>query len=382
VSVRALGAYDPGPVDTVLLIDGPGTGVDPDALHCFRQAWERTLQVALTYKSCATEAELYSTLANVGSSADAVVLNPGTAGTGDLPRPPMPCARVTFAGKAGYIGTGVHDDRPDEIAGRGIDGYRWAIRHLIARGAWGVSMYAYADHAHAVGDLRIPTGAGPHPVVMTIHGGGWKHRWQRDLMEPLAVDLARRGFASWNIEFRRVGGGGGWPATFDDIAAAVDALADLADATDLDLARVCFLGHSAGGHLALWAAARRSQIHPALVVSIAGIPDLAEAARRELIGGDNIAARLLGGGPDDVPDRYGKASPIELVPIGCRQLLIQGLADYIADLIDLNRSYARMAIAAGDFVELVELEGVEHLEPIEPGTHAWQLVATEIEARV
>jgi acetyl esterase/lipase len=200
-------------------------------------------------------------------------------------------------------------------------------------------------------------------------------------MAPVAVDLAQRGFATWNIEFRRVGGSGGWPTTFEDVDAAVSFLTTVASDLELDIERACFLGHSSGGHLALLAAARdQTVIRPSLVVSIAGIPDLVEAARRELIGGENIAARLLGGRPSEVPDRYASASPAALLPLGCSQLLVQGLADYIPDLIDLNRAYARAAQTAGDPVRLLELPSVEHLEPIEPTTQAWHRIAREIEA--
>jgi acetyl esterase/lipase len=287
---------------------------------------------------------------------------------------------VRFSDAGGYLRTGDEDPRADVIVGRGIEGYYWAIRHLVSRGSWPVTTYRYGDHEDGIGDLRLPCGDAPHPVVVTIHGGGWKQRWQRDLMAPLAVDLARRGFATWNVEFRRVGGSGGWPTTFEDVDAAIAFLNTVASGLELDLERACFLGHSSGGHLALLAAARgQTGIRPSLVVSIAGIPDLVEAARRELIGGENIAARLLGGAPSEVPDRYAKASPSELLPLGYKQLLVQGLADYIPDLIDLNRGYARAAQSAGDAVRLLELPSVEHLEPIEPTTQAWRQIAGEIE---
>ena len=227
---------------------------------------------------------------------------------------------------------------------------------------------------------EFPTRAGPHPVVVLIHGGGWKALWGKDLMVPMAVDLARRGLASWNIEFRRLGNGGGWPSTFDDVSAAVDALAVVAEEHALDLERVALLGHSSGAQLALWAAARDdSRVQPALVVSLSGMVDLIEADRRGLIGGENVTARLLGGRVDEVPERYAAASPLERLPLGVRQLLVQGLADYIPDLVDTNRSYVRAAMSAGDPVELVELRGVDHMQPIEPGSAAWVETARRIE---
>ncbi|MDW5596305.1 alpha/beta hydrolase [Conexibacter stalactiti] len=265
--------------------------------------------------------------------------------------------------------------RVQTVRGRGIDGHRWALRSLLERAAWPFSTHAYGDGRDQVGDLRLPAGAAPpggFPVVALLHGGAWRAQWERDLMDALAVDLARRGYASWNVEYRRVGEGGGWPQTFDDVAAAIDLLAQL-DAP-LDLARVALLGHSAGGHLALWAAARHP---PALVVSLAGLPDMAETSRRATY--DDGATALLGGRPDEFPERYALASPHELLPLGVRQLLVHGTADQ-PDNVDMNRSYAERAAAAGDWVELLELEGVEHLAPIEPRSAAWATIANRLEA--
>jgi acetyl esterase/lipase len=283
------------------------------------------------------------------------------------------------------------------VRGRGIDGHRWALRSLLERAAWSFATHAYGDGRDQVADLRLPAGAAPpsgFPVVVLLHGGAWRAQWERDLMDALAVDLARRGYASWNVEYRRVGEGGGWPQTFDDVAAAIDLLPQL-DAP-LDLARVALLGHSAGGHLALWAAAREpspagteaisgrstprdrhSSVKPALVVSLAGLPDMAETSRRATY--DDGATALLGGRPDEFPDRYALASPQELLPLGVRQLLVHGTADQ-PDNVDMNRLYAERAAAAGDWVELLELEGVEHFAPIEPRSASWATIATRLEA--
>ena len=121
--------------------------------------------------------------------------------------------------------------------------------------AAGPVTYVYGDSPEQFATLAVPATPGPHPVVVLIHGGFWRAAYGLDLMEPLAADLVRRGYAAWNIEYRRVGQpGGGWPGTLEDVAAAIDKLADLADDADLDLTRVSVVGHSAGGHLALWAA--------------------------------------------------------------------------------------------------------------------------------
>ena len=120
--------------------------------------------------------------------------------------------------------------------------------------------FNYGPHRSQRADLRLPAGPGPHPVMVLIHGGSWHERYGRIVMRGLVGDLVRRGWAAWNVEYRRLGGGGGWPATFVDVAAAIDHLAalerhpELGQALDLD--RVSVLGHSAGGHLALWVAGR------------------------------------------------------------------------------------------------------------------------------
>ena len=119
-------------------------------------------------------------------------------------------------------------------------------------------VHAYGPGPAQVGELWVPDGAGPHPVAVLLHGGFWRASYDHTLMEPLAADLVGQGWAAWNVEYRRVGmTGGGWPGTFDDVAAAVDLLARLGrEAPGLDLGRVVPIGHSAGGHLALWCAAR------------------------------------------------------------------------------------------------------------------------------
>ncbi len=358
------------PVTRVRVAVGRDANVDLDALTRFARGWERTLGVTIDVSGADGVAELRP-------SDEPLVVDAGTAallGTLADGRTVV----VDFDGAAASLDPGLSG--PARIGGRGIDGYRWAIRYLVSRGAWPVATYRYGREAEQLADLRLPVGEGPHPVVVLIHGGGWKHRWQRDLMAPIAVDLAEHGFASWNVEFRRVGGGGGWPATFDDVRAAIDALAAVDEVARLDLDRVCFLGHSSGGHLALWAAADgQTRVRPALVVAIAAVSDLVEAARRQLVGGENIVVGLLGGTPEEVPKRYAAASPRARLPLGTPQLLVQGLRDYIPDLVDLNRSYARAAREAGDDVELVELPDVEHLEPIESASAAWHRIRDKLE---
>lgn len=214
-------------------------------------------------------------------------------------------------------------------------------------------------------------------MAVVVHGGYWRARYDRSLMTELCLDLADRGLAAWNLEYRRVGVGGGWPETFEDIAAGVDALADL-DAP-LDLERVSAVGHSAGGHLALWAASRptlpegtpgagpRARVGAA--VSQAGVLDLRLAA--QLLPSAEPTRALLGDA-DQHPDRYELASPRERVPLGIPQLVLHGDRDDTVS-IRIATSYAEAARAAGDPCELVVLNGTGHFEHIDAGSPAWHV---------
>lgn len=230
---------------------------------------------------------------------------------------------------------------------------------------------AYGDHPSQFGELTLPA-AHPRGVAVVVHGGFWRSRFGLELGRPLAADLAAAGYAAWNIEYRRVGGDGGWPATFDDVAAALDLLAG----RDLPLDRVVAVGHSAGGHLATWLAARPGLptdapgAAPAVrlrgVVSQAGVLDLVDAERRGV--GNGAASDLLGGGPDDVPERYSLASPVERLPIGVRVVCVHGTADVNVPI----RQSERFVAAAGADAELVTLPGADHFAVIDPETPAWK----------
>jgi acetyl esterase/lipase len=234
-------------------------------------------------------------------------------------------------------------------------------------------------HHHGPGpdrwaDLRLPEGPGPHPVAVLIHGGFWRMPWGADLMHALAGDLHRRGWATWNIEYRRLGApGGGWPGTLEDAAAAVDAL-PAAGGAALDPGRVVAVGHSAGGHLALWLATRGGI---SAVVGLAAVSDLVEAARLGLGGG--AVGELLGGTPEQQPERYRAASPRERLPLGVPQLLVHGDRD---DRVPVEQSveYARAARAAGDPVDLAVIPGAGHPELVEPRAEGWRAVAAWLES--
>jgi acetyl esterase/lipase len=254
----------------------------------------------------------------------------------------------------------------------------------------------YGPAPNGFGDLRVPGTAGPHPVVILIHGGYWRARYGLDLMDRLGDDLAARGVANWNIEYRRVGEpGGGWPGTLRDVASAAERLRGIAPAHQLDLARVVTIGHSAGGHLALWLAARHRVPVGALgdggwaaltgpgvlplagALSQAGVADLADGWRRGLSGG--AVADLLGGTPEGVPERYAAADPARLLPLGIPQALVHGERDDIVP-IAISRDYAAAATRAGDPARFRPIPDADHFDVIDPATAAWAVIIAELRA--
>jgi acetyl esterase/lipase len=253
---------------------------------------------------------------------------------------------------------------------------------------------AYGPETLQYGDLYLPAGSGPHPTIILIHGGYWRARYGLDLMTSLAEDLAVRGFAAWNIEYRRVGNpGGGWPGTFLDVARATDYLQVIESSYTLDLQRVVPIGHSAGGHLAFWLAARpripegnplsetsinegdaqNGPLIPRGAISLAGVLDLMMAWRLHL--SMDAVVELLGGTPNEVPERYTSASPAALLPLGIPQVLVHGTEDPNVPL-EVSLSYAEAAKAAHDDVTLIEMPGIDHFEVINPRSAAW---ATTVE---
>jgi acetyl esterase/lipase len=241
---------------------------------------------------------------------------------------------------------------------------------------------SYGPLPEHVVDVRLPPSGPPAPLVVVVHGGFWKRQYDRQHAGPQSAALAAAGHVVATVEYRRVGmPGGGWPGTLDDAALLADTVPGLvAEAVPgvVDLARVAFVGHSAGGHLAAWAAARhrlpatsrwhRSQPLRAVVVSLAGVLDLELADRRGL--GGHATRALLGGTPEEVPERYAEASPIRLLPTGVPTVLVHGVEDDVVP-VEVSRRYATAAGEAGDDVRLVELPGVEHFGLIDPESPAW-----------
>jgi dipeptidyl aminopeptidase/acylaminoacyl peptidase len=213
----------------------------------------------------------------------------------------------------------------------------------------------YGEHRDQVAEVFLPE-RDPRGLVVTLHGGWWQARRTRTklYMRPPALDLVGHGFAVLNTEYRRVGGGGGWPATFDD-ARAIVALARAQPEGD----RVAVLGHSAGAHLALYAGAEGGVD---AVVALAAPSDLEAKPGPETIA-------LMGGGPAEVPDRYALGSPIRRVPLGVPVLLVHGDED---DVVPPRRSrdLSSAARAAGDDVTLVE-PAADHVQVVDPRHPAW-----------
>ena len=244
----------------------------------------------------------------------------------------------------------------------------------------------YGDHDAAFGDLWLPAStSGPVPVVVLVHGGFWRSGFALDLMDGLAASVASAGWAAWNVEYRRVGAGGGYPETFDDVAAAIDHLADIDAPVDLD--RVAFVGHSAGGHLAVWAASRTSldagtawadpRVSPRLAVAQAGVLDLVDCAETGLGGG--ACPDLLGGLPADVPDRYARSSPVALVPAAAPVLAVHGTADGNVPLSQ-TEGYVAAAEAVGGSVRTRIVEGADHFDVIDPEHESWRVVLDGLRA--
>lgn len=242
--------------------------------------------------------------------------------------------------------------------------------------------HAYGRGPSQYGELHLPGGDGPHPVVVVIHGGFWKSLYGRKLMRPVCEDLCRRGWAAWNIEYRRLGlrSDGGWPNTFEDVAAAVDALAEI-DAP-LDLNRVVAAGHSAGGHLALWVAARPGlpdgvpggdpKVAVTRACAQAGVVNLRQAFHLNLSKG--VVRRFLGGTPGDCGDRYALASPADRLPIGIPLLLVHGGLDDVVPA-SMSEEFAEAAELQGDDVTLSVHADEDHMGHVDPANPMWQEAA-------
>lgn len=236
------------------------------------------------------------------------------------------------------------------IYGRGIGGYRNAMRHLANRAAMHFETIRYGPHDENVGDLR----AGGDHLMVLAHGGLWRQEFERDLMESLAVDLSQRGFATWNIEYRRIGVGGGWPASGHDVLMALDFIPQLGPAPG----RVTLVSHSVGSQLLMWAAPR-STAEPSFHVALGPVFDLEAAVEAEDVGAAECRQML------------GQGAPPSVEPRGIATVLVHGDDDQI---VPVERSIA--------FAERHALEhhrtGCDHFSLLDPTKPEWSWVLDRI----
>ena len=229
---------------------------------------------------------------------------------------------------------------------------------------------AYGPDPNQFGELRLAKGRKPAALLMFIHGGYWRARYDLTHAGHLCAALAPAGAATLNIEYRRVGNaGGGWPGTFDDIAAAARYIQQntklLASQYHIDATRLAVAGHSAGGQLALWLAARESSIKA--VASLAGVNDLRRAWELHL--SNDAVVELLGGTPQQVAEHYAEADPIRMT-IKARQVLVHGSEDAIVPP-DFSSRYVQDKSQRGEHAELIELHGAGHFDVIDPQSTYW-----------
>jgi acetyl esterase/lipase len=248
----------------------------------------------------------------------------------------------------------------------------------------------YGPDPNQFGELRLPEGPGPHPVAILVHGGGWEAQYGIRYFGRFAEGLTRAGIATWSLEYRRVdNAGGGWPGTFQDVATGADHLRKIAGPYRLDLERVIAVGHSAGGQLALWLGARpKIKVNKELqaddplplrgLLGIAAVNDLhhwyAHPVLRICDSHGECAPtirKLMGGTPEEVPERYAEASPRLMLPLGLPTTIVVGGRD-----IWSQDRYYEAAKSAGERATLIEFADAGHFEPIDPDSSPWPLVVS------
>ena len=252
----------------------------------------------------------------------------------------------------------------------------WESPHADARINYGTDPLQFVE-------LRLPKSPGSYPIAIIIHGGCWLAQYDVKHIGRFASAVTELGIATWSLEYRRVGdAGGGWPGTFQDIARGADHLSVVANKYSLDLNRVIVIGHSSGGHLALWLAARRqlpqeSSLFSANPISIQGVLALAPATdlqHRHRVGVcDGVVDKLMGGSPEAVPDHYRQGSPSEMLPLGVKQVILIGDHDTQSRIAASNMYFER-AKQAGDSIKIIRAEESAHFEVIAPHSSTWKLV--------
>ncbi len=244
------------------------------------------------------------------------------------------------------------------------------------------SRMAYGGHPLQFGELTLPAGSPPHPVIVLIHGGGYREIYDLRPLGSVVTALAKAGFAVWNIEYRRYGNGGGFPTMFLDVGAAADHLRKIAEAHNLDLGRVIAMGHSAGGHLALWLAGRRKiqagsplfvdeplAIHGAL--GLAPLADVSHASENELNDSEPLLA-VMGGTATTAPNAYRNGCPAAMLPLAAKQVIIVGSEDTL--MLANAQRYVEAAARAGEAVALQVIAGLGHFEIVSVEHEAFMTV--------
>lgn len=337
-----------------LVVLGPDTGADADLLGDQARSAAEELGVDLRLVTAASADQVVAVLSGHDGPAVAVTSDPVVISS-------VATEVVCYDLRIADVVQG-----PLHLHGRGVWGLLWAIRHAVHRKRFPAQRIRYGDGQDQWADERqpeSPRGAGGQgPLAVLVHGGFWRSVWGADLMDALAIDLARRGWLAWNLEYRRPDRHG-WPATVADVAAGIRAAEQRWPGRP-----VVLFGHSAGGQLVLQAAADRPGI--ALAVSLAGVVDLGEGYRRGL--GDGAIEMALGGSPEERPEHYLAADPFARVPLSTPALLVQGAQDSL-DLIDFNRRFAQ---ASG--VPLIETAG-DHFDVIAPGSQIWAQAIGRVE---
>lgn len=258
--------------------------------------------------------------------------------------------------------------------------------YLALKGPQPDAHIAYGAAPSQFVELFKPAGKGPFPVLVLIHGGCWTvHFGGIEQMRNMAGDLVRRGIAVWNVEYRRVDeDGGGYPGMYQDVATAVDRLKTEAAAHNLDVTRVAVMGHSAGGHLAQWAASRHRlpQSSPAWradplplphVISLGGLADLRNEEQLIKTSCDRTMSQLTGAASAGRPDVFADTSPAEMLPSGVHTTLITGELDTVSP-VRAAQDYARRAQAKGDAAEVVVLPNASHYDEVAATSPAWKLI--------
>jgi acetyl esterase/lipase len=234
---------------------------------------------------------------------------------------------------------------------------------------------AYGSDPNQFGDLRLPKTKGPFSVVMNLHGGFWRAKYDLAHAGHLCAAITQLGFATWNVEYRRVGNeGGGWPGTLEDVVSAYRFVPQMAKHHPLDASRVLVMGHSAGGQLALCMAAHEPSVER--VISLAGVLDLDRACQMHL--SNDAVVEFLGGTPSTVAEHYQEADPMKLAIPKARQAVVCGTVDGVVPP-DFSSKYAEVKKKRGEEVALTEIARADHFDLIDPRSAAWKQVAQSVQ---